>query len=201
MIKPFLYILLTSILILFISCNDCEKFKNEVYTEEFNPALDTIIVEMNSILQRLDEPKMDELNVIESYRLLFMSAFQERKLVRIDKKENEYYLVYKDFSGDQDSGNIVLKEHIQKNITKDNWKYINKLIYNSNYWAAKKFDEPPPDVLDGYAFTLEGRRPQAAKCNKRTEQIVFRSTPDEEDKMGDLCFQILHYVDKIKQED
>ena len=197
MVKLFIKILLLGIHILFIGCNNCEKFKDEIYNEQPNPSLDTIIVEMNSILQRLDEPKMNELD-FESYRLIFISAFEERKLIRVDKKENKYYLVYKDFSGEQDSNHIILKENIQISITKRNWKYIKNLIYKNNYWSVKKYIEPPKDVLDGYGFTLEGRRPKAERCNKKTEQIVFRSTPDENDKMGDLCFQLLHYIDKIK---
>ena len=65
-----------------------------------------------------------------------------------------------------------------------------------NFWTEKEF-KVNTDVLDGYAYFLEGNRPEAEKCNKKTYKLVALGSP-RYDKIGALCDYILEYEDQLK---
>jgi hypothetical protein len=52
-------------------------------------------------------------------------------------------------------------------------------------------------VLDGYAYSLKGKRPDAESCKKRTSKLLAPSSPGY-DKMGALCKNMISLEDQIK---
>ena len=49
-------------------------------------------------------------------------------------------------------------------------------MYQNDYWTLPK--ETIKSVLDGGAWIIEGRRPDAEKCGKRSSHIVVTNVPE-----------------------
>ena len=69
------------------------------------------------------------------------------------------------------------------------------MIYEFNFWTEKQF-KPREDVLDGYVYFLEGNRPEAKTCNKRTYQFIVRGSP-QFDKIGALGDYIIQFEELL----
>lgn len=76
------------------------------------------------------------------------------------------------------------------------WNELERMIDEFNFWTEENF-KVNKDVLDGSAYILEGNRPQAKKCGKKTYKLVARGSP-RFDKIGALCGYILDYEEQLK---
>ena len=195
------YCYLIFILIFLFSCQenvqenkDCSKFVNEIYKEVVS---DTSLVRgvldyQKILLERFDESSVKGLN-FEAYHLQFYSSMGYGKSVKFENKNGIYSIVVKC----RTKGDCCpdYKEY-EIGIEKEEWNELEKMIYEFNFWTEKEF-KVNTDVLDGYAYFLEGNRPEAEKCNKKTYKLVALGSP-RYDKIGALCDYILEYEDQLK---
>ena len=70
------------------------------------------------------------------------------------------------------------------------------MIYDFNFWTTVPQFKTTEGVLDGYEYLLEGKRPEAENCGKRTYRFIGRGSPIR-DKIGALCDYIMEYEDQL----
>lgn len=172
---------------------ECSKYLNEKYAEE---TTDTAMVKeafefQQILLERFRESSVKEMSH-EAYQLQFHSSHGYGKSMKFEKKNDKYSLSVKCIT--KEDWYPDCKEY-QISIEKEEWNELEKMIYEFNFWTEENFRKGG-DVLDGYAFLLEGNRPEAAKCNKKTYKLIARGSP-RYDKMGALCEYILEYEDQL----
>ncbi len=172
----------------------CSKYVNEIYVEQ---TTDTSLKKQaceyqKFLLERFGESSVKGLNH-EAYHLQFFSSHGYGKSVKFERKAGACTISVKCISKKEWLEDC--KEY-QIRIDEDEWNELEKMIYEFNFWTAEDF-RVNKDVLDGYAFLLEGNRPAAKKCNKKSYKLVGRGSP-RYDKMEALCDNILAYEDQIK---
>ncbi len=165
---------------LLLSCNPCDKFKNEIYKEETveNMLDSTEVIELNSFIKSFEEPAFDQLDH-EAYRLIYTYSLSDTAhLIQISKNLSKYYLIHKKLVS-HDHLTKVLTVAMEKELSVEEWEKFVAAIYQNGYWMLpKKVPEKP--VLDGSLSIIEGRRPAAKACGKRNYHIVVRGYPEEE---------------------
>jgi hypothetical protein len=172
---------------------DCSRFENEVYKEVSDTSLAKRVFNyQKTLLERFAETSVKGLNY-EAYHLLFYSSRGYGKSVKFEKKNNFYSISVK--CRTKDDGLPDCKE-FEIEIDKEEWTELEGMIYEFNFWTVEDF-KPNREVLDGYVYILEGNRPEALKCNRKTYKLVARSSP-RHDKIGALCDYILEYEDQLK---
>ena len=192
---------LVSIFIFLFSCqlnnevkDECLKYADEKYAELKTDT--ALVVEANKnykyLLTRFDENPIEGLNH-EAYRLLFYSSFAYGKIIKFEKGNNSWSLSVK--CHNYNDAAEECKEY-QIGIDKEEWDEFEKMVYEFNFWTAEDF-RATKNVLDGYVFFLEGNRPEAKKCKKKTYKLVGRGSP-RYDRMDALCHNILAYENQIK---
>ena len=172
---------------------DCSKFANEIYQEVSDTSLAKEAFEFQEyLLEKFGEKSVKGINY-EAYHLQFYSSFGYGKSVKFVNKNGVYSIAVK----------CVTKEGLYPDckeyairIDKEEWNELERMIYEFNFWTEEDF-KTNKDVLDGYAYILEGNRPQAKKCNKKTYKLVGRGSPIY-DKIGALCDYILGYESQLK---
>ncbi len=172
---------------------DCSKFANEIYQEVSDTTLAKEAFEFQEyLLEKFGEKSVKGINY-EAYHLQFYSSFGYGKSVKFVNKNGVYSIAVK----------CVTKEGLYPDckeyairIDKEEWNELERMIYEFNFWTEEDF-KTNKDVLDGYAYILEGNRPQAKKCNKKTYKLVGRGSP-RYDKIGALCGYILDYEGQLK---
>ena len=201
MLKKSNFIFLVFIFIVIAGCqnlsksnDECSKFKNEIYTEHIidSKMKTEALTTHKSLLRKFNEDSVEELNH-ESYQMQFYSSHGNGKLIRFEKKNSGGILSVK-CNGKVD-WQSECKEY-QIDIELDEWHVIENMIYEFNFWTSEEFRENK-NVLDGYVYFLEGKRPKAEKCNKKIFKLVGRSSP-RYDKIAALCENILEYEDQLK---
>lgn len=177
----------------FLKNKDCSKFANEIYQE----VSDTSLVKeafnfQKYLLEKFGEKSVKVINY-EAYHLQFYSSFGYGKSVKFVNKNGVYSIAVK----------CVTKEELYPDckeykirIDKEEWNELERMIYEFNFWTEEDF-KANKDVLDGYAYILEGNRPEAKKCNKKTYKLVGRGSP-RYDKIGALCGYILDYEEQLR---
>lgn len=200
-VKRLIYFGLILFSIFVISCQsksqekeECTKYESEEYLEEKK---DTSMIRgafeyQEILLDRFGECSVKGLNY-EAYHLQFYSSHGYGQSVKFEKKVGGYSISVKCKS--KKEWFEECKEY-QIGIDEDEWNELEKMIYEFNFWTAENFRENR-DVLDGFAFILEGNRPEAKMCNKKSYKLVGRGSP-RYDKMEALCENILAYEDQIK---
>lgn len=173
---------------------ECLKYSNEEYLEV---TVDTSMIReafeyQEILLERFRENSVKELNY-EAYHLQFYSSHGYGQSVKFERKVEGCLISVKCKS--KKEWFEECKEY-QVKIDEEEWEEFEKMIYEFNFWTAEDF-RTNRDVLDGYAFFLEGNRPEAKKCNKKPYKLVGRGSP-RYDKMEALCENILAYEDQIK---
>jgi hypothetical protein len=191
-----IYCYLILILICLISCQEkvqengeCSKFIHEKYLEK---QFDSVLVKEASeyreiLLKRFDEISIKGINH-EAYHLQFYSSHGFGKSVKFEKNISGCSLNIKCISKVEWSPDC---ENYQIRISEEEWNEFEKMIYEFNFWTEEEF-RGNKNVLDGYVYFLEGNRPEAKKCNKRTYQLIGRGSP-RFDKIGALCDYISEY--------
>jgi hypothetical protein len=126
------------------------------------------------------------------YQLLYYSSHGFGHSIKFEKKDSSYFLTSKCFfKGDStaDCKSFYLE------ISKSEWDDFEKIIYEFNFWTENQL-EGNKGVLDGFVYFLEGVRPEAEKCGKRTYQFIGRGSP-RYDKIGELCRCIFEYKEQL----
>lgn len=189
------------ILICLIGCQEkiqekkeCLMYSNEKYLEE---TTDSVMVKeafdyQEILLKRFGETSVKGLTY-EAYHLQFYSSHGYGKSVKFENNIGGCFISVKCKS--KKDWFEECKEY-QIEIEKDEWREFEKMIYEFNFWTAEDFRRNE-HVLDGFAYLLEGNRPEAKKCNKKTYQLIARGSP-RYDKIGALCDYILEYEDQLK---
>ena len=180
------------ILICFCSCQekkDCEKFIQEEYLEE---QVDSFLEReaneyRDTLLKRFDETPIRE-NNRSAYHLLFYSSHGYGKSVKFEKNNSRYFLSRKCI---RKEGGFPDCENYQVEVSEKEWNEFEEMIYEFDFWTEEKF-RVNTGALDGFVYFLEGNRPEAERCGKRTYQFIGRSSP-RFDKMGALCAYISEY--------
>lgn len=172
---------------------ECSKFIHEKY---LNKQLDSALVRQVSeyreiILKRFSDTSIKGLSH-EAYHLQFYSSHGFGKSVKFEKKEGRCSLSIKCIT----KGEWLTDcKNYQIGISEEEWNEFEKMIYEFNFWTEEEF-RANKDVLDGFTYLLEGNRPQAETCNKRTYQLIVRGSPLY-DKIGALCNYISEYEDHL----
>lgn len=197
------YYYLFFLLLFLITCQEnvqkdenCSKFAKEIYKDEvFDSSLFKSAVDyQNILLKRFDENSVKGLN-FEAYHLQFYSSHGYGKSVKFENEYGIYSIAVKCRTTEYWLPDSDCKEY-QIEIDSAEWNELEKMVYEFDFWTVKNF-KTNKDVLDGYVYLLEGNRPQAEKCNKKTYKLVARSSP-RFDKMGALCDYILEYEEQLK---
>lgn len=157
-----------------VSCSDCSKFETESYSD------DTLMLEfeakegLSNLYSYLGE-KDYSVYPLESYRLLRgKSGSPQKKVIRIDETKDGYAISYKIFTakairGSQEMAVKIVEENTYK-LSAEDWDKYNRLIYEKDFWTMPEMTEK--HGYGGVTYFIEGRRPLAENCNKRTQHIV-----------------------------
>ena len=190
------YLLQVLIIIISLSCQnkkDCSDFMNETYLDEqIDPGeMQKLLAERDTLLRRFDvKPIKGQNQAI--YHLLYYSSHGFGQSIKFEKKDSSYFLTSKCLVK---TGWPSECENFHMEITKSAWDDFEKMIYEFNFWTENQL-EANRNVLDGFVFILEGVRPEAEKCGKRTYQLIGRGSP-QYDKIGELCKCIINYKEQI----
>lgn len=172
---------------------DCSKFANEIYKEVSDTSLVKGVFDyQKNLLERFGEKSVKGLNY-EAYHLQFYSSHGYGKSMKFENKNSTYSITVK--CRTKEDWLPDCKEY-EIEINREEWDEIERMIYEFNFWTEEDF-KTNKDVLDGYAYILEGNRPEAKKCNRKTYKLVARGSP-RYDKIGALCSYILEYEDQLK---
>ncbi|MEL6866152.1 MAG: hypothetical protein AAFP19_17115, partial [Bacteroidota bacterium] len=193
-------ILLFLLLLPFIACQhqkaekpECTKFKYEIYQKENTDS--ALIANAHDTHQFLLN-EFNEFSLItsnhEAYHLQFYSSHGYGQSIKFEKKLDRYTLSVKCLDKKNSFSDC---EAYQVDIHEEEWKILEKMIYEFDFWTTERF-RVTEGVLDGNAILLEGKRPAAAKCGKRTYRLVGRGSPIY-DKIGALCDNILSYEGQL----
>jgi len=186
--------------ILFSSCynnknnnSECSKFIHEQYKNETEDStLKSEAFKYREILlKRFNELPLNQQSH-SSYHFIFYSSHGFGKSVKFEKMDSSYKLSLKSLSK---KGWVSYGDNYEIEITQEEWDKFEQMIYEFNFWTESAF-RTNKNVLDGFVYFLEGYRPEALKCNKRTYQFVGRGSP-EYDKIGSLCSYINEYEDRL----
>ena len=189
--------LLTALSILFcIRCNPCEPFDKEIYPVETHARyFDSMgVARLNKCLKRYSEPPLDQLDH-ESYRLYYEHVFSDTtQMMRIGNRHSAYYFIHKKLVPDSDS-TMRVSETIELPLLPQEWEVCKTIIYRNGYWTLPR--EIDRYGLDGGTYILEGRRPEADICGKRSYHLVSRWSP-KEGAYRQICDQFLTVMKSIE---
>lgn len=165
-----------------------EKYPNgQVYPVLFQQAIE----EKDSLLEDFNETPIKNLDHT-AYHLLFYSSHGYGRSIKVEQKDSTYLLSQKNIPRE---GWFPERENYQIRISEEEWAEFEAMIYEFDFWTAQHM-KINQDVLDGFVYFLEGNRPSAKKCKKRTYQLLVRGSP-EYDKIGALCDYILRYEEEL----
>ncbi len=184
-------------LIFLSSCQvkeECSKFLAEEYLDE---QVDTTMTKSapeyrDTLLKWLGETPIKGLNC-SAYHLLFYSSHGFGQSIKFVKKNSGCFLRVKCVTKEGWDSNC--KEY-QIKITNEEWNQFEEMIYDFNFWTTVPQFKTTEGVLDGYVYLLEGKRPEAENCGKRTYRFIGRGSPIR-DKIGALCDYIMEYEDQL----
>jgi len=189
-----------TLLVLFISTcsnesrknNGCSKFSNEVYLTEDLEKYDFDLTEMlEYYLKKFDGVSIKE-DKIESYQLMHYSTHNYGRLIKIERNTKGAKMTVKCIEN-LEAGYYCTEAEILIDIS--DWHTLQSMIYEFNYWTENQI-EINTGYLDGYAYFLEGKRPQAKECGKKHYNFAVRINP-EYDKIAALCKEIISFEEMI----
>jgi hypothetical protein len=146
------------------------------------------------LIKKFGETPIKDLNY-SAYHLQFFSSFGFGQSIKFEKKDFGYLLSVKCITKE---GYLQDCNEYQAIIDEEDWNELEEMIYEFNFWTAQQFKKSSGDVLDGFTYCLEGNRPEAINCNKKTYQFIVRSSP-RYDKIGALCDYIMRYEFNLAQ--
>lgn len=173
---------------------NCSKFANEIYKEGVS---DTSLAReafyyQKILLERFGETSVKGLHY-EAYSMQFYSTLGYGKSVKFEKRNGGCSITIK--CNPKGEWLSDCKEY-QIGIDIEEWNKLESMIYEFDFWTEEDF-KANKDVLDGCVFLLEGNRPEAVNCDKKTYKLVARGSP-RYDKIGALCNYIFEYEEHLK---
>ncbi len=172
---------------------ECPGFNPPEYSDK---QVDTVLAKQapvlrDTLLKRFEETPIKGLNY-KAYHLLFYDAFRYGESIKFEINDYGCFLTVKCIKkGDYLPECLNYKTKIRE----EDWNQLEEMMYEFDFWTADPFRKNE-GVLDGYAFLLEGNKPEAAVCGKKTYQFVGRSSP-RFDKMEALCNCIMEYKEHL----
>lgn len=172
----------------------CLKYAEEIYAEE---KTDTALVrdaheEHEYLLKKFGESSLKGLHY-DAYQLLFFSSFGHGKSVRFEKKDGRYFLRSTCIASETKYRDC---KNFQTEIREDHWLVLENMMYEFDFWTTQDI-RANKGAMHGYVFILEGIRPDAGMCNKKTYRLVVRGSP-RYDKIGVLCNAMLDYEEEVE---
>ena len=183
--------LIFSILIISLSCDNdmdkdlCGKYEEEYYHESNDTIQFDELENIHNKFLKSNELKEIKGNDFETYRLIWYSAFGNGKAITFQKRYVSYKLTVESLG---EYNEYLECEEYELAIEKEEWEKFERMIYEFDYWTADRYRNRI--VADGFMYVLEGNRPDAKFCDKRSYNLVFRWSP-KFDKIGSLCENIL----------
>jgi hypothetical protein len=184
-----------SICLSLLACNNCRKCENEQYDES-----DTLTLNSENfgyIKKCFDAVKQTDITQkdVASFRMWYRFSFGKYEhLIHLSKTEKGCSLksiTVNNVFVDGTWTTLVVDSTI-KELPIEKWDAFENLIYSAQFWTlTQRIDDK---VLDGHAFILEGYRPEAKPCGKRTYHIIGRWSPRSE-PLRSLCDSLLAYAD------
>jgi len=170
----------------------CSKFIHEEYQyEQADPLLEKEALRFKKELHEWFGVASIAGIEHDAYHLLFYSSHGFGKSVKFERIDTSCYLSIKCLAKEEwfDCKDYKIQ------ITSQEWKRLEVMIYDFDFWTAKRFIANN-DVLDGFVYFLDATRPEAKACNKRTYHLIGRGSP-RYDKVGALCAHIAEYEDQL----
>lgn len=173
--------------------SECFKYSNEQYHDEvIDSTLEKEAHEYQEILlERFEETSIKDLEY-EAYQLQYYSSHGFGFSIKFEKKSNGFYMSKKCLKKE---GWFPDCENSRHSISQEDWEEFERMIYEFNYWTEEAF-RTNEGVLDGDVYFLEGNRPSAKNCNKKTYKLIGRGSPIY-DKIGALCDYIADFEESL----
>mgnify|MGYP007068289989 CR=1 FL=1 len=134
-------------------------------------------------LTALDEPKLYKNYDFEAYRFTWLRTFHNPIAIRLEKKNNEYFLIVKKANGlgGYDPGQLVQNDTIR--ITERQWKGVIRKVNNIYFWGIPTIKKSNKVVKDGAMWILEAKKDAKYK-------MVYRHSP-KATVIRKLCVMLL----------
>lgn len=176
---------------------DCSRCEAEEYAES-----DTFTLQSPGLLiakkyyDDLYIPELDK-SEYESYRLLYKRQFEDYKCIILTKNSNGCKLKSIDFKSVliEDVRTAVATDSVILDLSITKWNEFENLLYKANYWTLSQPEDNKG--IGGRTYLLEGYRPQALRCNKRTYHLILRWSPDP-GPIRDVLDTLISYSNFLK---
>lgn len=174
----------------------CKKYANENYSHESidSSMTDETLIFHKNLLKSFDEPSVKDFQY-ESYQVISYSTHGYGRLINFFQLHGGFILKVRCLLNKNwftDCEDYIL--HIEQK----EWDLLVKMIYEFDFWTEEEF-RGNDEVLDGHIFFLEGNRPHAARCDKKTYKLIGRGST-QYDKIKSLCENILEYKEQLQFE-
>lgn len=169
--------------------NECEKYSDEVYPEINSNLPDSTRFQVMSYLSKINEPNIHE-SKFEAYRLSTNYALSNTSNSFLFRKNDSIIeMIFKEFEYDYSAEKMKVNKETKILLSDSDWEHVQYLIYKFNFWTEKEFESI--DATDGYSYVLEGFRPQAKFCSKKTSKIILRINSRSNDNIIWLCDELI----------
>ena len=148
---------------------------------------DTFVVQWYSKhLYAMKEPVLFNKKLeCETYRFTWLRTFSNPIAVRIEKRENEYFLIWKVCSGAGGYDPKTLKTRKTKQLSKADWDSFNALLKKCDFWNME---------LGRYTLGLDGSEWILEGNDMVNYRVVTKWSPDE-GAYYDACNFLLELTD------
>ena len=117
--------------------------------------------------ESFDEPSLFKAKR-ETYRLMQYSSFETIDFYRIEKREDSYYAILKEF----DTFDYDLSFFKEKEISKEIWEKIIDNLEENNFWITSRSSCKNVQFLEGTYFLIEGYKPVKDKCTLKNYHSI-----------------------------
>ena len=171
---------------------ECQTYAQEIYSEDtsfdrYQKETSKIYAE---ILQDMGESSVEDAPK-EAYLFTFITAFHSGQSIRIEEDTVGYRIRVTCFNTFSPNRPLPDCEAYEASLPEKYWRQYLELIEEFNLWTEPRlrFDSL---VTDGYTYLLEGRRPKAAPCGKRSYTLTARGSVyfDKIDALGERIFEL-----------
>ena len=126
----------------------------------------------------------------EAYRISSKSAFgSSLNSYLFECRENGYFISFQEIWEDHKNENpMKIINETEFEIDELEWQHIQYLICNFGFWTETQIKTV--EALDGGIMILEGNCPAVKSPNKSFSRIVYRGTPQRQDRISRLFDQL-----------
>tara|TARA_Y100001978_G_C23601881_1_gene389187 strand:+ start:262 stop:855 length:594 start_codon:yes stop_codon:yes gene_type:complete len=108
----------------------------------------------------------------ETYRFIWNSTFEGRKVYRIEENNGQYRAIIKIYTDTYDTTGITKEFEISKDI----WNNIVNTLAANNFWAYLHLSKEKAMYLDPTTITIEGYKPIKDKCTLKNYHFIARQS-------------------------